>query len=72
MSILFRSLEQIFPRCSCFVPLLVQICGCAFVIICKFGIKLGGQRRRRSARGGIQRGASLFVLFFGFCLGRLT
>ena len=67
MSILFRSLEQIFPRCSCFVPLLVQICGCALVIICKFGIKLSGQRRLRSARSGIERSPSLLVLFFGFC-----
>ena len=67
MSILLRSLEQIFPRCSCFVPLLVQIRGCAFVVICKFGIKLSGQRRRRPARSGIERSASLFVLFFRFC-----
>src|SRR5947207_14305171 len=66
-SILLRLLEQIFPRCSCFGPLLLQIRGCAFVVGRKFGIKLSGQRRRRPARSGIERSASLFVLFFSFC-----
>ena len=60
MSILLRSLQQIFPRCSRFVPLLVQIRNRALVIICKFRIELGGQRCRRPARSGIERSASLF------------
>src|SRR5207247_9813935 len=67
MSSLLRSLEQIFPRCSCFVPLLGQIRRSAFVVGRKFGIELSGQRRRRPARSGIERRASLFVLVFRFC-----